>query len=325
MKQNAVAPTLAEVSALCLGTLNFGVTLEPDACHAMLDLFTSRGGNFIDTAHVYSNWLVGETSRSEKILGSWLERRDRESVIVATKGGHFDFAAPRISRVTPAEIEKDIRESLRYLRTGYIDLYFLHRDNEALPVGVIMDCLNAQIDAGTIRHIGCSNWQPHRLEQAQEYAEQNGLRPFVCNQLMWSMAKINADKIPADYAYMNRAFYRYHQAHALPAMCYTAQAKGYFARRQAGEYLPESVTEVYENSRNEQLYAQLLRTSAQTGKSLTQLALQYFSAQPFPAFPIVSCDTQEQLLECMDAFMDGVSMDGVVSLEEEYDHGTGAL
>ena len=317
MKRRAIAQDLQEVSALCLGTLNFGAGLEPAACNAMLDLFASKGGNFVDTAHVYSNWLEGEKSRSEKILGRWLEHRDRKSVVIATKGGHFDFSAPQISRVVPSEIVRDIRESLEYLRTDYIDLFFLHRDNEALPVSALMDCLNEQIHAGTIRQIGCSNWRLPRLREAQAYAAAKGLRPFVCNQLMWSMAKINPAAIPADYTYMDQAFYQYHKAHALPAMCYTSQAKGYFARRLAGESLPESVTEVYGNSRNDRIYEQLLTASASTGKSLTELALQYFSLQPFPAFPIVSCDTQKQLLECMDAFMDGVSTDGVLKMEDE--------
>lgn len=318
MKRRAIAQNLQEVSALCLGTLNFGAGLEPAACHAMLDLFTSRGGNFVDTAHVYSNWLEGEASRSEKILGCWLEHRDRKGVVIATKGGHFDFSASQISRVVPAEIVRDIRESLEYLRTDYIDLFFLHRDNEALPVSALMDCLNEQIQAGTIRHIGCSNWRLPRLMEAQKYALKNGLQPFVCNQLMWSMAKINLHAIPPDYACMDTSFFQYHKAHALPAMCYTSQAKGYFARRCAGESLPKSVTDIYHNNRNDRIYEQLLISSAITGKSVTELALQYFSVQPFPAFPIVSCDTEEQLLECMNAFMDGVAMDGVLDMEEEF-------
>ena len=312
-----LARNFPEISRLCLGTLNFGVQIDPGQSHNMLDLFLAHGGNFIDTAHVYSNWLPGETSRSEKILGQWLKHRRREDVVVSTKGGHFDFAAPDISRVLPAEIVRDIDESLEYLQTEYIDLYFLHRDNEALPVDVLMDCLNEQVRAGKIRHIGCSNWRLPRLAEAQEYAVKNNLEPFISNQLMWSMAAINKTGIPSDYVTMDTEIFAYHKAHALSVMCYSAQAKGYFTKRQAGGEIAKATAAIYENDYNERLFQKLLPLSGRTGKTMTELALQYFAFQPFPAVPIVSCNTEEQLRDCMAAFEGDLTAYDVFEMEND--------
>ena len=86
------------VSRLCLGTLNFGTVLTQDQVFRHMDIFLEHGGNFIDTAHVYSNWIPGPLSRSEKMLGEWIRGNDRKQIILATKGGHFDFSAPETSR-----------------------------------------------------------------------------------------------------------------------------------------------------------------------------------------------------------------------------------
>ena len=165
MEKRMLNGTDLSVSKLCMGTVNFGTTLTQEQSHAHLDRFMEHGGNFLDTAHVYSNWIPGETSRSEKIIGSWLKRQNRRDVILCTKGGHHHHANPGISRVTPEQLRIDLAESLDYLKTDYIDLYMLHRDNPALPVSEIMDCLSEFVADGRVRYLACSNWTAARTAE----------------------------------------------------------------------------------------------------------------------------------------------------------------
>ncbi|MFA6505347.1 MAG: aldo/keto reductase [Treponemataceae bacterium] len=303
MKRVKLSGSELSVSALCLGSLNFGTLLSEQLCFKQMDRFLDLGGNFIDTAHVYNDWIPGELSRSEKIIGRWLKASGkREKIVLATKGAHPTMDARTVMRVTPAAIVKDLNESLINLNTSYIDLLFLHRDDPAVPVAEIMGCLNELIKQGKVRYIGCSNWSLKRIIEAQEYAAANGLQGFICNQLMWSLARINQENLPDKYAVMDTPTYAYHSSAGLNAMCFSSQAKGYFTRRLNGEILPKDVLAVYSNPENDKIYTALLKLAKETGESLSVLALRYFIQQKFTAVPIVSCDNDEQLAECAKAF-----------------------
>ncbi|MGN0746718.1 MAG: aldo/keto reductase [Aristaeellaceae bacterium] len=288
------------VSRLCLGTGNFGAPLQPRQASTLLDDFVAHGGNFIDTAHVYCNWIPGEASRSEKMIGQWLKQRRREDVVLCTKGGHYDLDAPSVSRVTPEALRRDLEESLTFLQTDVIDLYMLHRDNTALPVEVIMDCLAAFVAEGKVRYLACSNWTAARMAQANAYAAACGQPGFVVNELMWSMARINRETLPADYVVMDDEMLALGRETGLSFMAFSSQAKGYFTRRWRGEALPESLRRTYGNAENDQLFRQLepLGSAAE----VTRASLKYFARQSVPAIPIVSCSSAAHLEECMSAF-----------------------
>ena len=288
------------VSRLCMGTVNFGAALNQQQVNAHLDAFTAHGGNLIDTAHVYCNWLPGESSCSERAIGRWLKDHRREDVILCTKGGHFDLPTPEISRVTPDNLRQDLEESLRYLQTDYIDLYMLHRDNPALPVEVIMDCLASFVAEGKVRYLACSNWSARRTAQANAYAAERGQPGFVVNELMWSMARINRDTLPADYVMMDEEMMALGRETGLSFMAFTALAKGYFTRRWRGDPLPEGMQRTYGNPDNDEL----LRWLQQLGSAaeVTQASLRYFARQSVIAIPIVTCSSMAQLEECMGAF-----------------------
>ena len=161
-------------SVLCLGTANIGVRNTEAEAHALFDAFVSHGGAFIDTARVYSNWIPGELNRSERIIGDWLaKRRDRDRLIIATKGGHFNLE-DRIPRLSAEELETDLSGSLHKLQTDYIDLYWLHRDDINRPVAELLDILHAFQQAGKIRHYACSNWTPERIQEANACAQKKG-------------------------------------------------------------------------------------------------------------------------------------------------------
>ena len=265
VKRVNLSGTDLTVSALCLGSLNFGTLLSERQSHEQMSRFLDLGGNFIDTAHVYNDWIPGELSRSEKIIGRWLKASGKRGrIVLATKGAHPSMAARSVKRVRPEAIIEDMNASLANLNTDFVDIFFLHRDDPAVPVAEILGCLNEQIRQKKIRYIGCSNWSLKRIVEAQEYAEKHGLHGFVCNQLMWSLARINQAKLPDKYAVMDEPTYAYHSSTGLNAMCFSSQAKGYFTRRFNGEVLPKDVSDVYDNPANNEIFARLIAVSKET-------------------------------------------------------------
>ncbi len=292
-------------SELCMGTGDMGAGLDRQASFALLDSFFESGGNFIDTAKVYSDWIPGERSRSEKMIGEWIrERKNRSNVILATKGAHFDLATPHILRVTPADIVSDINASLQHLQTDRIDLYWLHRDNPTLPVGEILDTLNAQAQAGKIRYYGCSNWRVERIEAARKHAAENGLQPFAAVQNMWSLARVNTSSmIDPSIVAMDDELWAHHNQTQLAAIPFSSQANGLFQKMAAAspDALPKSLRQTYINPDTERRGLRLTQLREQTGLTITQIVLGYLLSQPFPTIPIFSSRSLEQLADTLSA------------------------
>nr|MBR4280143.1 aldo/keto reductase [Clostridia bacterium] len=300
MKMHALSGSGLTVSALSMGTANFGSKISQEQAFAHMDRYMELGGNLLDTAHVYSDWLPGERSRSEKIIGRWLKSRHPDNMVICTKGGHFSLDTPQISRVTPEELKRDLEESLDSLQIDCIDLYMLHRDNAALPVDEIMDCLDAFVRSGHVRYLACSNWTTERIAQANTYAKACGKSHFIVNELMWSMAEINRSGIPEDYVVMDEKALCMGEASGMSFMCYSSMAHGYFTRRYAGLPVSEQLRRTYDNPQNEKRFAQL--RSLPDRAAVTRESLQFFSRQNVTAIPIVSFSSLEQLEECMSAF-----------------------
>jgi aryl-alcohol dehydrogenase-like predicted oxidoreductase len=252
----------------------------------MLDAFFEQGGNFVDTAHVYNDWVPGERSRSEKMLGAWMkERRNRSGVLVATKGSHPDLAQMEVGRLSPAEIRADLEESLRFLQVETIDLYWLHRDDPTRPVEEIMEALETQARAGKIRYFGCSNWRLERIQAAQRCAAtlRGGACGFAGVQNLWSLAKPNLAEImrrDPTLVVMDDDLWQYHKQTGLAAIPYTSQANGLFQKMDAGgkAALPADLAEQYLSPETEGRYQRLKLLGQQTGLSTTQIGLGFLAA-----------------------------------------------
>jgi len=292
------------VSAACLGTAEFGGNYDEAFSLGQMDLFREYGGNFIDTAHVYNDWHPGEKSRSEKLVGRWLERAGRrEDFFLSTKGGHPPLEEMSHSRISEREISEDLEESLSFLRTSYVDLYFLHRDCPSVPVGEIVEWMNGWIREGKIRHWGCSNWTLARIRAANEYAVRHELEGIACNQAMWSFAAFRTENLPDKTLIpADRRSLRYHAQTALPLMAFTSQARGYLARLVSGAPIPADVQAVFGCPENDQKLRTLQEMQKETGLSISQLCLLYFLSLPFPAFPIVSFHSHEQLADSLELY-----------------------
>lgn len=176
MRQVVIPSTDLKASAICLGTGGMGTTIPADEAFVMLDYFTEAGGNFLDTALIYANWIPGEKSVSEKTIGRWMKARgNRPAIVLGTKGAHPDLSAMHVPRLSAQDIAADVNASLSHLQTDCIDVYWLHRDDPARPVEEIIHTLNDLVAAGKIRHFGCSNWRAPRIRAANAYAAQHGL------------------------------------------------------------------------------------------------------------------------------------------------------
>ncbi len=292
-------------SALCLGAGGFGGSIDRAAAYRMLDVFFEHGGNFVDTAKVYNDWIPGEASRSEKVIGEWLKQRgNRERVIIATKGAHPDLATMHISRMSPAEIVSDLEASLRHFQVETIDLYYLHRDQPSRPVEEIVETLAAQVQAGKIRYFACSNWKVERIKAAQEYAARKGIPGFSVVQNFWNLAKINPEGIgDPTLVVMDEALWEYQLQANLAAVPFTGQANGLFQKLETGgpDALSAHLKAMYLNPVTERRYANLQRLRSQTGLTTTQIVLGYLMSQPFPTIPVMGPHNLAQLEDCLTA------------------------
>lgn len=289
-------------SVICLGTVNIGSTLDQKSSFALLDAYLEQGGNFIDSAKVYSDWLPGEKSSSEKMIGHWLkERKNRNQVIVATKGAHPELASMHLSRLTPKEIVSDISASLINLQTDFIDLYWLHRDDLNQPVSEIIDTLLAQVKLGRIRYFGCSNWCLERIKAAQDYAKQKGVAGFVANQPYWSLAEVNVNSLSdKTLVVLDQKTKQFHQESNLSAIPYSSQANGWFQKMATNTVSPQ-LYKIYNNRISEERYNRVKALSAETNLTITQIVLGYLISQPFPTFPIIGARSVAMLNDSLSA------------------------
>jgi aryl-alcohol dehydrogenase-like predicted oxidoreductase len=282
-----------------------GSTIDRDTSFKLLDLYVEQGGNFIDTANVYANWLPIEKSKSEKTIGQWLrERGCREQIILATKGAHPELDTMHVPRMSRADIEQDLNESLRNLQTDVIDLYWLHRDDPQRPVGEILESLSVQVKAGKIRWYGCSNWRTERIRAAQAYAAEKGLPAFVANQAMWSLALAD----PAGFRdktmlAMDEEMKRYHHQTGLAAIPYSSQGQGLFHKMARGALaqMDPDARAMYEDEPNRDRFKRVEQMAMARGLSISQVVLGYLQSQPFPTIPIIGPRTVAQLQDSLTA------------------------
>lgn len=304
MNTTILPQTNLTVSVIALGTTALGTTLNFEDSYRLLDAYLDAGGNFIDTAAVYSDWVPGEKSRVEKLLGGWIEsRKNRDRIVIGTKGGHPDLKTMHISRLSDADIEHDIHASLRFLRTDVIDLYWLHRDDISRPVESIIDTLNRHVKAGEIRYLGASNWTTERIKAANDYAQRSGQQGFVGNQMLWNVGvpdmKQIADKTTVS---MDGAMWNYHKQSGLAAIPYTSQAGGYFNKVAEGRLDGKShLAKVYGSGKNQTIAEIVQKIANEQGLTITQVVLGYLLSQPFVTVPIVGCKSMAQLQDSLAA------------------------
>jgi aryl-alcohol dehydrogenase-like predicted oxidoreductase len=176
MQMRKLGRTGLRVAALCLGGNTFGWTTDQKASEAVLDAYLEAGGNFIDTADVYSSWAPGNKGgESEAALGTWMAaRRNRQAVVIATKVMGPMGRGPNDTGLSRQHIMQAIEASLQRLQTDYIDLYQAHWDDRETPLDETLRAFDDLVRQGKVRYIGASNYHAWRLTRALWESDRRG-------------------------------------------------------------------------------------------------------------------------------------------------------
>ncbi|WP_250511933.1 aldo/keto reductase [Caballeronia sp. INDeC2] len=176
MQTRSIGTSELKIAPLVFGGNVFGWTADERTSFSILDAFVDHGLNFIDTADVYSAWVDGhQGGESETIVGKWFkESGKRHRVVLATKVGKLGTRAG----LTAANIAAAVDDSLRRLKTDYIDVYFSHYDDESTPLDETLGAYQKLITAGKVRVIGASNYTGERLDAALTTAKESGLPAY---------------------------------------------------------------------------------------------------------------------------------------------------
>ncbi len=290
------------VSRLFFGTATRAMFMGVGA-EILLDLAVACGINAFDTARGYGP--------SENRLGDWMEkRRNREEVVILTKCGN---CAPDGSVLVNRQvIEKELAESLAALKTDYIDIYLLHRDDPKTPVSEIIDTLNEAKQAGKIRVFGASNWTHERLQEANDYAASKGLCGFTCSSPNYGLARQVQDPWGGDCVTISgpeneeaRAWYTENQ---MPVLAYSSLGRGFFSGRfrsfdeqGAQKVLDGPAQKGYLSDDNMKRLAAVEALAEKEGLTVPQVAMQFILGSPMHVFPIASMGRLDRIKENVEA------------------------
>ena len=263
----------------------------------LLDEALALGINTFDTARVYG--------KSEKSLGTWLKSQNREDIVIITKGCHPSFLGRK--RVTRNDFLKDLKLSLNALGTNYIDIYLLHRDNELVPVGEIIEMLNECHERGLIRAFGVSNWSFERIVEANEYAKAHNLMPFMFSSPHYSLAEQIHSPWGNDCVSLTgkdsakaREWYRKSK---FPVLAYSALAHGFLSGKCESGHL-DSLKNIdyfakkgYLSEENIKRLSRVEQLAKKKNCSVSQLSLAWLFTQGLNVFAITSVSSPIRLRE----------------------------
>ncbi len=279
------------VSRLCLGGNVFGWTADEDQSFSVLDAYANAGGNFIDTADVYSAWGEGNSGgESETIIGRWLATRDRDQIVVATKVGMLAGFnnQKRDTVLTSAE------RSLKRLGVDHIDLYYNHLDDANTPLEETLAAYDQLVKDGKVRHIAASNFSAERLAKALEIQEREGFAKFVALQPEYNL--VSRDKFEGELQDTVAK-------HDLATVPYWSLAKGFLT----GKYRPgvevqsarAGAASKYLDEHGLQILEVLDELAETHETTVAAVALAWLAQQPTVAAPIASARTLEQLSDLL--------------------------
>lgn len=308
MKKIQIPQTELTVSPIGFGCVNAGLKWDGKDADNLFDVFYDLGGNFYDTARVYSDWIPPERGRSERVIGDWLKRSGkRNHIVLCTKGGHPDMTIPKPdlhkNRVSYEEMKTDLEASLKTLGTDYIDLYIYHRDDENIPVQELIDTMEEFVREGKIRYYGCSNWNTSRMKEADEYCRKKGLRGFAANQALYNIGEA-AMNPPKDDTLkrMDQEMRNYHMENPQNlAMPYMSCCSGFFQKllQKGAEAVADSE---YNTDGNLVVFEKLKRIMTEYQCSITQAVLGFFAVQPFACLPLYGPRNADDIKEAIATF-----------------------
>ena len=308
MLYRSLGRTGLKVSAFCLGTNTFGRVTDQAATDAVLDAFFEGGGNFVDTADIYSR------GQSETLFGTWIKARgNRDQVIVATKVRGPMGDGPNDRGLSRQHIMQGVEASLKRLQTDYIDLYQAHADEPDCPLEETLRAFDDLVKQGKVRYIGCSNYVAWRLADALAESRYHGYARYDSLQPKYNL------------------FYRDEYERELEPLCrakgvgvitYSSLGGGFFSGKyKAGPPLPSShrapnVEREYFNDRGWRILGAVESVADRLGATPAQVALAWIVQRPGITAPIASATSPEQLKELLGAVSLGVDDEGIAELDK---------
>jgi aryl-alcohol dehydrogenase-like predicted oxidoreductase len=287
-----VPQTDISIYPLCLGGNVFGWSANKEESFAVLDAFYEAGGNFIDTADVYSEWKPGNAGgESEIIIGEWMKSRgNRDKMIIATKVAKYS-KRPGLS---PININAAIEESLNRLQTEYVDFYYAHEDDATVPLVDTLIAFSQLITKGKVRHVMASNYSGARLAESLAISEKNNLTHYVGIQNYYNL--VARKDFETDVAPVV-------EIKNLASFPYFSLEKGFLS----GKYRPGASVdsmraggvEAFLNAEGYAIIDVLDSIAKNHNCSISAVSLAWLRSQKWVTAPIASARTVEQLTEIM--------------------------
>jgi aryl-alcohol dehydrogenase-like predicted oxidoreductase len=287
VKQRTIGQSDLQVSVIGLGCNNFGyvANMDVEASRKVIDAAIDSGINFFDTSDSYGT--------SEDILGEVLGDR-RKTILLATKFGSKPNASGEKSGASRSYILSEVEESLRRLRTDYIDLYQLHYPDPKTPIEETLRALDDLVKSGKVRHIGCSNFSAAQLREAESIASKSGLTMFVSSQDEYSLLvrDIESELLPLIEQYGVSELPYFPLASGLLTGKYK---KGQAAPKGTRLGDKQGLAEKYHHEANLQIVERLGEFSEDKGHTLLELAFSWLLSHKTVASVIAGATKPEQV------------------------------
>jgi aryl-alcohol dehydrogenase-like predicted oxidoreductase len=300
------------VSPLCLGTMTFGEDWgwggSKDDSRAILDAYAERGGNFLDTANLYTN------GTSESFLGEFLEGR-RDQFVLATK---FTFnlrpGDPNAGGNSRKSMHQAVEASLKRLRTDYIDLYWVHLWDQRTPVEETMRGLDELIRAGKVLYVGVSDMPAWKVAQSNVLAELRGLSPYVGLQIEYSLLErtVERDLIPMAIE-LGLGVTPWSPLGGGVLTGKYSRGRENEPKRYSGDF---GWTEHYVNDRNLKIADELGKIAKDVGRSPAQVAIAWLLHQSGVTSVIIGARKMSQLTDNLGALEINLTPDQLSRLDE---------
>ena len=283
-----------KVSELCLGAMTFGRETSEEDSRAMLNRFVEVGGNFIDSANVYTH------GASEEILGRWLKEKRRDDFVIATKVRFGMGPGPNDLGLSRKHILSAVEASLRRLNTEYLDLYQVHCWDNKAPLVETLAALDTLVKSGKVRYIGASNFSGWQLQKAIDLSRHNGWEPFSCLQpqynllergIEWELVPVCLNEgvgiipwSPLRGGWLSGKYQRGMQRPPEGSRVETAEQKGW-----------SEAWSAYANEHTWSILDALFAVAHEAGKQPAQVALNWLLQKPGVTAPITGARTMDQL------------------------------
>jgi aryl-alcohol dehydrogenase-like predicted oxidoreductase len=295
MEKRQLGQSSLHVYPITFGANVFGWTADEAMSFKLLDAFVASGFNFIDTADVYSRWHPGNKGgESEEIIGNWLKARGgRDKVIIATKLGIE--MAPGKKGLSKAYMVQAVEDSLRRLKTDYIDLYQSHRDDPETPIEETLSAYADLIKAGKVREIGASNFTAERLAESLKISTEKGLPRYQSLQPQYSLVERGEFEGPLEDVCLKEK---------IGVIGFYSLASGFLTGKYRSKADTEgrargSRVEKYLNDYGFGVIAALDDVAKRYNAKPVQIAMAWLMARPSVTAPIASATNLDQLAELL--------------------------